>query len=358
AVGQLPDQRAGGQHGDRHAGHAEDVAADRGGGMAQALERLDEADAGQQVQQGDEHAPRDQEAAEDVDRRQRDGQHAHGLAQAGLGERGGQHGAHDDDRRDGVGHGHQRRVQRGRDGPHHVVAHVDGQHEDDEVDDGVRDDVHGFFSSHVRLLLRDLAVLRDAAGGDDVVLEVDLQRALLGQHELEEVEHVARVQRRGVGSHQRGEVRFADDGHAVLDHRLVGFGQRAVAAHAIRALAGGDVDDDAAGLHGLDHVLGDEGRRGTARDQRGADDDVGQRHALGDLGLLAREPARGHRARIAAHALGGVLLFLGLVRHVDELAAQRFDLLLDAGANVRGLDDRAQALGRGDGLQARDAHAE
>src|SRR5690606_5133330 len=37
-----------------HAGHAEQVAADGGGGMRQALERLDEADRGRQVQQHDE----------------------------------------------------------------------------------------------------------------------------------------------------------------------------------------------------------------------------------------------------------------------------------------------------------------
>ena len=133
---ELDDQRRGGQHGDRHADHAEQVAADRGGRVAQALQRLDEADAGDQVQQRDEvqahlvlpldrrggllvlllehlqHAPRDEEAAEDVDRGQRDRQHAHGLAERRLGERGGEHRADDDDRRDRVGHRHQRRVQR------------------------------------------------------------------------------------------------------------------------------------------------------------------------------------------------------------------------------------------------------
>jgi hypothetical protein len=51
---ELDDQRGRGQHGDGHAGHAEDVAADRGGGVRQALQGLDEADAGDQVQQRDE----------------------------------------------------------------------------------------------------------------------------------------------------------------------------------------------------------------------------------------------------------------------------------------------------------------
>ena len=65
------------------------------------------------------------------------------LPSEGLGERRGEHGADDHDRRDRVGHRHQRRVQRRRDGPHHVVADVDGQHEDDQVDDGGRDASHG-----------------------------------------------------------------------------------------------------------------------------------------------------------------------------------------------------------------------
>src|SRR4030095_4619189 len=51
APGELHDQRGGGQDGDAHADHAEEVAADGGGGVRQALEGLDEADAGDEVQQ-------------------------------------------------------------------------------------------------------------------------------------------------------------------------------------------------------------------------------------------------------------------------------------------------------------------
>ena len=54
SAGQLDDQRRGGQHRDRHAGHAEQVAADRARRVAQALERLDEKYAGDEVQQRDE----------------------------------------------------------------------------------------------------------------------------------------------------------------------------------------------------------------------------------------------------------------------------------------------------------------
>src|SRR5690606_19499688 len=64
------------------------------------------------------------------------------LAEAGFGERRRQHGADDDDRRDGVGHRHQGRVQRWRDVPYDVVADVDRQHEDDQVDDRGADGFH------------------------------------------------------------------------------------------------------------------------------------------------------------------------------------------------------------------------
>ena len=46
---------------------------------------------------------------------------------------------------------------------HHVVAHVDGQHEDDEVDDGVKR-FHARGSESRR-------PLRHAAGRDDVVIQ-------------------------------------------------------------------------------------------------------------------------------------------------------------------------------------------
>jgi len=82
------------------------------------------------------------------------------------------------------------------------------------------------------------------------------------------------------------------------------------------------------------------------------DHHVSLRHALGDLDLLALEPARGHGPGVATHAFGGFFFFGGLVGHVDELGTQRFDLFFDAGAHIRGFDHRAQALGGSDGLQA------
>ncbi|MNT68454.1 hypothetical protein D3C72_2066900 [compost metagenome] len=50
---ELVDQRHGGEHGDAHAEHAEQVAAPRAGRVRQALERLDEEHRGDQVENGD-----------------------------------------------------------------------------------------------------------------------------------------------------------------------------------------------------------------------------------------------------------------------------------------------------------------
>ena len=72
---------------------------------------------------------------------------------------------------------------------------------------------------------------------------------------------------------------------------------------------------------------------------------------------LAAHPVGRHGARIAARALGDFLFFLGQERHVEEFRAQRLHLFLDGRAHVGGLDDGAQALGRGDRLQAGHAHA-
>src|SRR5688572_3094368 len=78
------------------------------------------------------------------------------------------------------------------------------------------------------LLAGHLAVPAHQAGGDDVVLEIDLEAALLGEHELQEVEHVARVERGGVGRHQRGQVGLAHERDAMLDDDAPRLGQRAV----------------------------------------------------------------------------------------------------------------------------------
>ena len=142
---------------------------------------------------------------------------------------------------------------------------------------------------------------------------------------------------------------MADDLDAVLDDDLARLGQLAVAAGLRR-----QIDDHRAGLHALDHLLGEQLRRRPARDQRGGDDDVLLLQVLGnDFGLLALELVR-HLLGVTRRGLG--ILHRAFVDH-DELAAKAFDLLLGRRADVRRGDDRAEPLGRGDGLQAGDADA-
>ncbi len=50
------------------------------------------------------------------------------------------------------------------------------------------------------------------------------------------------------------------------------------------ALVDGDVDDDSARTHGLEHVAGDELGRGRARQQHRADHEIGVPDEIGDRG--------------------------------------------------------------------------
>ncbi|CAG9187763.1 hypothetical protein LMG23994_07210 [Cupriavidus pinatubonensis] len=119
-----------------------------------------------------------------------------------------------------------------------------------------------------------------------------------------------------------------EDHAMALDH-FVGHGQRAVAA-----LRGGKVDHHRARLHLLHGLFLQQHGCLAARDQRGGDDDIGLLGALVDQFGLAAHPVRRHRARIAAHALRNLAFFVGDERDVEELAAERFDLLLHRRAHV------------------------
>ena len=145
------------------------------------------------------------------------------------------------------------------------------------------------------------------------------------------------------------------------DHHLIRFGERTVAAapaFVLGAASCREVDQHGAGFHRLHGVDRDQGRCGAARDQRGGDHHVGLLRALMDQRRLAREPRWRHRPRIATDALRGFALFIGFVRHVEKLRAERFDLLFHRWTNVRRFDHRAQTLGRCDSLQTGHARTE
>ncbi|MNY04018.1 hypothetical protein D3C86_1366690 [compost metagenome] len=118
------------------------------------------------------------------------------------------------------------------------------------------------------------------------------------------------------------------------------------------------VDDHRAGFHLRDGFGAQQYRCLAAGNQGGGDDDIGLfRTLMHGLGLTLHPTGR-HWACIAANANGAVTLFIGLVGDVNEFGTQGFDLFLHRRANVRSLDHRTQALGRGNGLQASHAGAE
>ena len=174
------------------------------------------------------------------------------------------------------------------------------------------------------------------------VVHVEQQPAILaGRQQLEQVHDVGAVQLRGVRGHPAGQIGVADDRHPVVrDDLLARHGRLAVAA------AGrGQVHDDAARLHVVDHLGGDGPRRLTPH-QRGRHDDVG-------LGRLLRIDLSGSRGLVLGEflrvAVGRDLLDAAAGR--DERRAHRLDLLGDLRAHVERPDVGAEAACRADGGQ-------
>ena len=118
-------------------------------------------------------------------------------------------------------------------------------------------------------------------------------------------------------------------------HGLVGHGQFAVAA-----LLGRHIDDDAARLHALHHLGGDQPGRGFAGNEGSGDDDVGVLR-LGGVHLALRGlEALAHHPGVAA-AARAILVVIDL----DEGATQGLDLVGHLSARVVGAHDGAQ-IGR------------
>ena len=139
-----------------------------------------------------------------------------------------------------------------------------------------------------------------------------------------------------------GKIGGAYDRHAAHHHRLVGLGQFAVATALSRK-----VDDHRTRHHPLNHIRRHQNGRLLSGNRRRGDHDVTLRHDAGhQLPLLTDE--------LFAHFLGVTALVLrgaGFKLHLNELAAQTFDLLLDRRANVVSFHDRAESLRRRDRLK-------
>mmetsp|Transcript_37577 Transcript_37577/g.58695 ORF Transcript_37577/g.58695 Transcript_37577/m.58695 type:complete len:982 (-) Transcript_37577:453-3398(-) len=331
-----------------------------------------------------QHLLRHEKPAANVHRGHADGGGGQGLGAVAGQEAAahGEHAAHGGHARDGVGHGHQRRVQRVRHTVHHLVADDVGQgegaqHGAEGRGGGGRAQcqrarraravqlralpveglvVHG--NGRLLLLLElghgheggllqggrrphQLAPLHHQAPAHGLVVVVQLEHALLlgaegpgGQHELGEV--VGQQEGGRVGQ-VRGHVRVPHAGHAV------GGRVHLVAARGgdVPAGLGGQVHGHGAGLHHVHHVLADQLRGLLPRDQRRADDDV---HLLA---LLLQHPGR-RVEPLLAHLLGVAASrgpVLGVLHH-EELAAHGLDLLLGRRPHVEGPHDGAHVLSR------------
>ena len=135
----------------------------------------------------------------------------------------------------------------------------------------------------------------------------------------------------------------------MLNGFLAGFRESTVSA-----LLGGQVDDDRAGAHGLNHVLGYQDWRPFPGNESGRDDHIRAGHAFFHQLLLLLIELLGLGFGIAGLFLG----ILGFQGQFDKFAAQAFDLLLDHWPSVVRLDDGAETASGTDRLQTGDARAD
>ena len=145
--------------------------------------------------------------------------------------------------------------------------------------------------------------------------------------------------------HGRGQVQRRGDGDVVLDHRLSGLGELAVAAG-----LPGQVHHHAAGLHRFHRRGGHQTRRGPARDQRGGDHHVESADRFFQRLLLLGTFVFGE--------LAGVPALTGSVdSDVQPLRPHRTHLVGDLGTHVVAGGARAQPFGRRQRLQPGHADA-
>ena len=138
---------------------------------------------------------------------------------------------------------------------------------------------------------------------------------------------------------------MADKRHALMAHNLARLGQFAIAALLHR-----QIDENRARLHAFNHFARHQFGRRASGDQRRANDNVLLGNMLGDQFSLPLLIIRAHFLGVAALCFAAVAR-IGLDH--DEGAAQAFHLLSGSRAHIRCADNRAQPLGRGNRLQAR-----
>ena len=153
---------------------------------------------------------------------------------------------------------------------------------------------------------------------------------------------VGGIQLAGLGRQPAGHVRVTNQGDAVLDDHLIGFGQ-----FTVTALLSGQVNHHAAVFHAFHHLGGPQFRRGPARDQGGGNHDIDVFCLLGEQRHFGRDEFIAHDLGVAALART-VLIFE--VQH-QELGAHTLHLLLHLRPGVEGTYDGAHATGGANGSQ-------
>ena len=187
----------------------------------------------------------------------------------------------------------------------------------------------------------DLAVAHHAGAADDLVVEVERQRAVLADEQLEQRLHVAREQLRGVLGHLAG--RFS--GEAILTSWRTTVCPGSVSSQLPPASPARSTITEPGFIPSTASAVTSRGA-GRPGHERGRDDDVEAFDRLRQGLLLARALLLGQLARVAA-------LAAGLEAEVQPLRAQRSHLLGDLRAHVVAGRAGSQALGGGDRLQAR-----
>ena len=169
--------------------------------------------------------------------------------------------------------------------------------------------------------------MRDKAALDDFVVELEDEGFFLLVPEfLDQRDEVGRVNLAGVQRHASGQIRNADDFHAFAVDDLVVDDAFDVAAGVNR-----EIDDHAAGLHGVEHFRGHQNRRPASEDLRGGNDHIGIAAGFFHRVALLLDLLLGQRLRVALFGLAG---FSNI--NLEKLRAERFHLFLDDGPRVIG----------------------
>ena len=157
-------------------------------------------------------------------------------------------------------------------------------------------------------------------------------------HLHDQIVDIGAVELARLRRHSARQIGITDDVDAVAIDHLVRHGSLTVAT-----LLGGQIDDNTAVAHGLDHAASNQFRGRFTRNQRGRDDDINftglarkQFHFRGDEFFT-------HNLGITALA-GAILLEL----EFEKFRIHALNLLFDLGPGIESPHDRTQRLGGAD----------